>query len=312
MRIAILGATSQIAKDLVRSFVSERVHDLVLFARRPEAGAQWLADVGLAGRYAVANFSAFNSDEHFDVILNFVGVGNPAQAAAMGASIFDVTLQYDELALSYVRQHPTCRYIFLSSGAAYGGRFEEPVTEGSNAQVTINAIKTHDWYSIAKLQTECHHRVLSEFSIVDVRIFNYFSHTQDIAARFFITDIIRSIKNGEVLVTSPDNIFRDYIGPDDFYRLIYSIMNSPKVNDVVDCYTLEPVDKFSLLSAMSEEFGLKYEIRASTSVGINATGLKRKYFSLNRRAELFGFKPTLSSLDTVLLATRRYFDASAA
>lgn len=49
--------------------------------------------------------------EHLDVILNFVGVGNPAQAALMGASIFDVTLKYDKLALDYVREDPRCRYI---------------------------------------------------------------------------------------------------------------------------------------------------------------------------------------------------------
>ena len=106
MRIAILGATSQIAKDLVQSFTSNTNHELALFARRPKVVAQWLAGVGLPDRYAVADFTAFSEDKHFDVILNFVGVGDPAQAAAMGASIFDVTLEFDELALDYIRQHP--------------------------------------------------------------------------------------------------------------------------------------------------------------------------------------------------------------
>ena len=120
MRIAIFGATSQIAKDLVLSFAAQSGHELVLYARRLEVVSRWLKSSGLAGQYAVADFAAFNADAHFDAILNFVGVGNPAQAAAMGASIFDVTLKYDEMALDYVRQHPNCRYIFLSSGAAYG------------------------------------------------------------------------------------------------------------------------------------------------------------------------------------------------
>jgi short-subunit dehydrogenase len=35
VRIAILGATSQIAKDLVLYFFKKNNHDLVLFARRP-------------------------------------------------------------------------------------------------------------------------------------------------------------------------------------------------------------------------------------------------------------------------------------
>ncbi len=132
MRLAILGATSQIAKDLVQSFAAESSHELVLYARRPVVVAQWLTLVGLAGRYAVADFDAFSADEHFDAILNFVGVGDPAQAAAMGATIFDVTLKYDELAMGYVRQHPHCRYIFLSSGAAYGSNFDAPVDANTN------------------------------------------------------------------------------------------------------------------------------------------------------------------------------------
>jgi len=99
MRIAILGATSQIAKDLILSFAANSQHELALYARRPHAVEQWLSQAGLAQRYAAADFTAFTNHEHFDAILNFVGVGNPAQAAAMGASIFDVTLKYDELAL---------------------------------------------------------------------------------------------------------------------------------------------------------------------------------------------------------------------
>ena len=39
----------------------------------------------------------------------------------MGASIFNVTLQYDELALSYVRQHPTCRYPRHSAHQQFAG-----------------------------------------------------------------------------------------------------------------------------------------------------------------------------------------------
>ena len=124
MKIAILGATSQIAKDLVLAFSKQDNHELVLFARRPEIVTQWLVSVGLSGRHAVSDFAAFSTDLHFDAILNFVGVGDPAQAAAMGASIFDITLKYDQMALNYLEHHPQCRYIFLSSGAAYGSNFE--------------------------------------------------------------------------------------------------------------------------------------------------------------------------------------------
>ena len=299
MRLAILGATSQIAKDLVRSFASNSTHDLVLFARRPEAVTQWLADVGLVGKYAVANFATFNAAQYFDAIINFVGAGNPALAATMGASIFDVTLQYDELALSYVRLHPTCRYIFLSSGAAYGTSFDSPVDASTRATVSINNLQPQDWYGVAKLHAECRHRSLASLPIVDIRVFNYFSHTQDLSARFLITDILRAVRDKTVLKTSADYIVRDFIHPSDFSNLINAILGAPAANAVVDAISKAPIDKPTLLAAMQEKFGLQYET-VQTGVGVNATGGKPHYYSLNTRAAGFGYLPTLTSLEGVL------------
>jgi nucleoside-diphosphate-sugar epimerase len=299
MRIAILGATSQIAKDLVLSFSAQSRHELVLYARRPEAVTQWLASVCLAGRNTVADFAAFSTDEHFDAILNFVGVGNPAQAAAMGASIFDVTLQYDEMALRYVRQHPECRYLFLSSGAAYGSSFDAPVDASTKAVVAINDLQPQDWYGVAKLHAECRHRSLPQLAIIDIRVFNYFSHTQDMEARFLITDILRAIRDQTVLKTSSDYIVRDYLNPSDFYQLISVLLEAPATNTVVDCYSKAPIDKPALLAVMQETFGLQYEI-TQAAVSVNATGGKPHYYSMNTRAADFGYKPALTSVAGVL------------
>ena len=271
----------------------------MLYARRPEAVTQWLASVGLSGRSAVADFTAFSAAEHFGAVINFVGVGNPAQAAAMGASIFDVTLKSDEMALDYVRHHPACRYIFLSSGAAYGSNFDEPVDANTKAVVAINNLQQQDWYGVAKLHAECRHRALPHLPIVDIRVFNYFSHTQDVDARFFISDILRAIKSGEALITSSVNIVRDYIGPDDFHRLIALILAGPTSNDVVDCYTKFPVDKMTLLSAIGDQYKLTYKI-IDAPTGINSTGNKINYYSQNRRAEALGYFPSKKSLDSVL------------
>ena len=303
MRLAILGATSQIAKDLVLSFSTQCNHELALFARRPEVVAQWLASVGWSGRHAVADFTAFSADEHFDAILNFVGVGNPAQAVAMGASIFDVTLEYDEMALDYVRQHPQCRYIFLSSGAAYGSSFDAPVDENTKAVVAINNLQPQDWYAVAKLHAECRHRSLAHLPIVDIRVFNYFSRTQDISARFLITDMVRAIRDKTVLKTSPAYIVRDFVHPADFYNLVAALLASPASNVAVDCYSKAPIDKPTLLAAMQKQFGLRYEITAA-GAGVNATGGKPQYYSLNSRAADFGYAPRLTSLAGIVLETR--------
>jgi len=53
-----------------------------------------------------------------------------------------------------------------------------------------------------------------------------------------------------------------------------------------------------LLAAMQEKFGLRYEITESS--GINATGVKPHYYSLNTRAADFGYQPRLTSLEGVL------------
>jgi len=299
MGIAILGATSQIARDLIVSFSATEEKHLHLFARRPDEVTKWLASVGLSGRYPVDEFTEFAQQE-FDAVINFVGVGNPAQAVAMGNSIFDITLRFDEMVLDYLKTHPACRYLFLSSGAAYGSSFKEPASRDMVATVAINNLAPHEWYGVAKLHAECRHRAYPELSIIDIRVFNYFSRTQDISARFLITDILRCIRDKAVLKTSPDYIVRDFLHPSDFYKLVSALLAAPAANAVVDCYSLAPIDKPSLLAAMHEKFGLQYEITEATA-GVNATGSKPHYYSLNTRAADFGYQPAWTSLEGILI-----------
>jgi nucleoside-diphosphate-sugar epimerase len=298
MRIAIFGATSQIAKDMILALAADPANKLTLFARRADAVDQWRKVVALSPTHVTQEFTAFGKSQAFDAIINFVGSGNPALTASMGTSVFDITYQFDQLALDYLHYHPDCRYIFLSSGAAYGSNFQVPVDANSKAVIAINNLQPQDWYGVAKLHAECRHRSLAHLPIIDIRVFNYFSHRQDISARFFITDILRAIQSGETLMTTPENIVRDYIGPDDFFKLISLILESPATNNVFDCYTKAPVDKMTLLSKMKEYFGLSYAIQKEPA-GINATGVKLNYFSQNFRASTLGYVPSLNSLETI-------------
>ena len=296
-RIAVLGATSQIARDLIISCSIDANKQLHLFARRPVEVEEWLAANDMAGRYPVDGVNELKLHE-FDAIINFVGVGDPAKLGEMGSSIFDVTSHFDEMVLDYLKTHPQCRYLFLSSGAAYGSNFEQPATREIAATIRINNLSPHEWYGVAKLHAECRHRALADLPIVDIRVFNYFSRTQDINARFLITDMLRAIRDSGVLQTSSDFIVRDYLHPSDFYRLVMALLSAPPANAVVDCYSKAPIEKPALLAAMQQEFGLRYEVVASAS--INATGGKPHYYSKNRRAAEFGYEPTLSSLEGVL------------
>ena len=56
MKIAILGATSEIAKDVIRWFSSMSVCDCVLFARRPDVVSAWQEKQGLVNSFPVRIF----------------------------------------------------------------------------------------------------------------------------------------------------------------------------------------------------------------------------------------------------------------
>ena len=299
MNIAILGATSQIAQDLILSFSVNKGYVFFLFGRNMELLKRWVNSKNLGEKYQAKEYFEFNNHQKYDVIINFVGIGDPAKAQKMGSDIFKVTEQYDDMALEYLKQYNKTKYIFLSSGAVYGGNYQEPVDKDTVATIDINNLKSTDWYTLAKLYAEAKHRSLSDLSIVDVRVFNYFSHRQNMDARFLITDIVRAIKNKEVFKTSAENIVRDFITPPDFYNLIQAIIDFKLINTALDCYTKSPIAKFDLLDELKSEFGLKYEIDKHTSV-IDATGSKLNYYSLRKNAKNIGFAAKRTSMDGLI------------
>lgn len=296
--IAVLGASSQIAKDLIR--VSSQDSELLLYGRDVPGIQDWLDRENLLGTQ-VFEYSDYGAVPH-DVVINFVGVGDPQRAASMGNSIFEITSHFDDLVMAGLRKNPARRYIFLSSGAAYGSTFLAPASFETISSIAINNLPPQEYYAVAKLHAEAKHRAHPDLSIVDIRVFNYFSRTQDLGARFFITDVVRALGDGTVFQTTSDVMMRDYLHPSDFKGLVEAILASPAQNDVVDCYSQGPVEKAVLLESLANEFDLRYEVR-ETSSAVNATGTKPYYYSLNRRAETYGYIPRFSSLTGVARET---------
>ncbi len=295
-RIAILGASSQIAKDLILSLAGAGRSELLLYVRDADAARRWQQARGLD--FPVMSYANYGHEPH-DAVLNFVGVGDPQRAARMGGAIFGVTQQFDDLALERLRAHPERRYIFLSSGAAYGSTFLLPATADTRAGIPLNAVTPQDYYSVAKLHAECKHRSTPELAITDLRVFNYFSRTQDLNARFFITDILRAIRDDQVLQTSAGDMVRDYLHPADFHQLVRRVLDAPPANRALDCYSAGAVDKQQLLAQMRARFGLRYEVADGGAGIVNATGAKPNYYSLNRQAAELGYQPAYSSIDGI-------------
>ena len=112
MNIAILGATSQISRDLILSFSMEKSYDFSLFGRNIELLEKWINSEKLGNKYKVQKYSEFSSRQKYDVIVNFVGIGDPIKAQKMGGGIFKTTEQYDNMALEYLKHHKETKYIF--------------------------------------------------------------------------------------------------------------------------------------------------------------------------------------------------------
>jgi len=299
MNIAILGATSQIAKDLISSFSDEdRNKVLYLFTRQPDKLKIWMHEKNINKKYLAIDYGSFN-ERKYDAIINFVGIGDPKIAIDMGPLIFDITLEYDQIALDYLKFNPHCKYIFLSSGAVYGDVFNEPANEKTRASIAINELQSSNWYLIAKLHAEARHRALNDFFIVDIRVFNYFSCAMNMEARFLITDIVRSIYEKNLLQISKDNVVRDDLGASDFSQLISLILESSLLNTSIDCYSKAPIDKKTILEVMQQHFNLRYEF-CDRYQEINATGKKIHYYSLNHKAKSLGYDPKNTSLELLI------------
>jgi len=307
MRIAILGATSVIAKDFILTtasnsgrvgFVTEFPLEVYLFSRRPVETEQFLASYGVSKGHFAADYCDLFDCPPFDVILNFVGAGDPARVNDLGPAIFEVTQHYDDLALRYLKKNPTCRYIFMSSGAVYGDSFDLPVSENSISRFPVNELIPQYRYGLAKFHAECRHRSFADLPIFDVRIFNYFSASVPIDSQFFLSTAVRAIIDRTCLEVDHYNIVRDYIGPVDFCRLLFCLIYSGKQNGAFDCVSLSPVYKFDLLEELRQAFGLSYSVLVTSRIE-PPTGFKLNYFSTDRRIEKFGFSSTTTSLDLI-------------
>jgi nucleoside-diphosphate-sugar epimerase len=298
-KIAILGATSHIAQNLIVGFNQKQAYQLFLFARSPERVIKFQKDYSLEGTLQIYDFTNFN-EFNYDIIINCVGIGDPGKLFKGLDSIFTITEKYDQLIMDYQKNvNNQALYISLSSGAAYNSSFIKPVSESSITEVLINQISTTDHYAVAKVNSEAKHRALKHYNIVDLRIFGFFSRYIDLESKFFLTQLISCLKSQTLFQTNVENISRDYVHPRDLLSLIECCIEHKKINDVYDVYSLNPVSKNQILEYFSEHHGLNYQFIEDHNTN-SSTGNKLSYYSTNRRAERVGYHPKFSSMDCLI------------
>ena len=299
MNIAFFGASSQIAKGLIKKFSRSQANNLYFFVRDKESFAAWLLEKKLNfEEEQIKLYDELSDALNIDLFINCIGAGDPAKAVNMSSTIVSVTQYYDEQVLEYLALNSSTKYIFLSSGAAYGNIFSSPPEQYLPINLDMKSTKPSDMYAISKIKAELAHRAMPQYSITDIRIFSYFDSETSIGSRFFLTDALRSIQEKKIFMTSNQNIVRDYIGSNDLYQLILRLISKDKLNAVVDAYSLAPIEKFSILEILKKNFNLKYQF-TEDDVGLNATGNKDHYFSKNYCAKYYGYQPSLSSAEII-------------
>ncbi len=293
-KIAILGASSHIAKSLIDYFW---MHDrkqaigLHLFARTPEKVNVWLAAHSISIPIQCKSIRHFEHDT-YDLIINMVGTSNSLDQQRLGSEIFNTALEHDEIVLSYLRLHPNSRYFFLSSGAVYGNDFTEPAQQRTMAKYEVNCSASIDWYSLSKFCIEARHRALNDLAIVDIRVFSFFSSWINLAQPFLLSDALRAIGSNGVLRTDTSDFWRDYVGVADLAQLVNCFIDSAPCNVAVDLYSKNPIRKSQVLELFSTDFDLRYTFDV---IGSSTPSNRKMYFSKNHMAARWGYSPSLDS-----------------
>ena len=309
-RIAILGATSHIAKGLIYHFLQEGGWRLDLFARSGRKVRDFLAfiDADANGDWEIKEgFADFMGGSH-DVIINCIGVGTRRKLQGNYVKYFTTTERFDNLSIEYLREkNPEAFYISLSSGLVYGRSHSSPVVKDTATCLQINHMTPEDYYMVARINAETKHRALNGLNIVDLRLFSYFSRFIDLSDGYFISDVINSVLNGKELKTSNANIVRDFVHPEDLFALIRSVVEVRSINDAFDAYSAGSVSKDEILSYFADHYGMKYAF--SDSLPDNSpTGFKHTYASSFRKAIAVGYRPKYTSMEAIKEESRYFLN----
>ena len=302
-KIAILGATSHIACGLISRLLADARFELSLFGRSTARIHHFLGDIGASGAALVSDrFSALNDQPH-DVVINCVGAGTPSQLGGDLSAWFTITEEFDNLALSHLRQvNPDAMLIAFSSGAVYGLAAQPPFDDDSRLSLAVNCLSKPDFYTIARLHAEAKHRAMTRLRIADLRIFAYYSRFMSAGAGYFMSDVLRSLLTGTPLLTHGDDMTRDYIAPDDLFQLVLRCLDTPDINGAFDACSAAPVSKSAILKCFGDVFGLRWTIADREA---SPNGDKNIYYSRSQRATTaLGYRPTMTALEGLVLETR--------
>ena len=303
MDIAIMGGSSHIARNLIVRFGARTTDRLTLFCRDKRPVDAFLRRYVSGGRTTVVEGYGDFLTRRFDAVIDCVGAGTPGSPGFNPANWFDTLQKFDDLALEYLRRvNPQAALITFSSGAVYGSRTPGPFGDGTMYQVDVNAPATEDFYALSRLYAEAKHRAHGELRIADLRVFAFYSRFVDPDAGYFMTDVLKALLRGEELVTTPRDMVRDYIAPDDLFDAVRFCLGQNRINRAFDLRSVTPAGKFDILEHFKERFGLRWRF---AGVPASPNGDKPVYCSQSTALENAGFRPRLTALEGLTEETEK-------
>ena len=296
----ILGANSHIAKGLIYNFISEGNFELYLYTTNKEKTKKFLRTLNVKGNVFVKTYN-FAFPTKADLIINCIGAGTAKSMQGHYEKWFFLLEKFDNLCLEYLRNNPKTLYVHFSSGAVYG-TLKDAAVQNTVNDFPVNDLRWQRFYGLAKLYAEGKHRALNTSNIIDLRVFAYFSRYADINEDYFLANILTAIKNNTVLEITPDDMVRDFVSPEDLFKLILTCLKQCKnrtLNLPIDIRSKKPISKKQMLKFFVKNYGLKYKVSKVLKM-TNSGGNKNNYFSKYKEAfEKIGFKPSQTSLQTL-------------
>lgn len=307
MKIAIFGSNSSIADEFIEKSIKCSNIYFDLYTRKKDLMTKRMSAYD-SKQYRVLGYDSFTHNQRYDLILNFIGCGDPKKLIQAQKDIIQINDFYDNKIIQYLIKSNTTKYVYLSSGVAYHVDFECPIESYYQKKIIFSYIKDYHHYGIAKNLSEIRHRAYSDLAIVDLRIFSYLRDKNLELENSLMGNVFSSIYNQTILTTIKSNVWRDYIDADLFYQAINCIINNDHLNGAFDLYSAGPVDKMHLLKIMEQTFGLRYKfLPQEKDIKFNSTGLKPRYYSLNNNFSILGYTPKYSSEQLILKKAQKSF-----
>jgi hypothetical protein len=116
----------------------------------------------------------------------------------------------------------------------------------------------------------------------------------DLKGGYFLSELLSALRGGQLFRTAPDNMVRDYVGPEELAQLIDCCAARHEINMAVDIYSSRPAEKFALLKQL-EAIGLRWTVDTS----IPSHPERVTYASAYDLAQTLGYRPRRAAAEIV-------------